>query len=93
MSSSGASQSRTAAVALGLSEIGCEVWSIGDADPNVPGATHFAVPGTHELLAPLLNVVGIQLFAYYLAETKGTHPDRFRREDPVYFDAIGLLTL
>lgn len=93
VSSSGASQTRTRAVATGLSEIGAEVWSIGDANPGVPNGTHFAVPGTNELLAPLLNVIGIQLFAYYLAETRGTHPDRFRREDPVYFDAIGLLTL
>lgn len=93
VSSNGASAARTAAVATGLAEIGCRVWSIGDADPGPPGGTHYAVPATHELIAPLLNVVGIQLFAYYLAETHGTHPDRFRREDPVYFDAIGLLTL
>lgn len=93
VSSNGPSAPRTAAVALGLTEIGAELWSVGDADPGVSGSTHFTVPSTHELLSPLLNVVAIQLFAYYLAETHGTHPDKFRREDPVYFDAIGLLTL
>jgi glucosamine 6-phosphate synthetase-like amidotransferase/phosphosugar isomerase protein len=45
------------------------------------------------LISPLLTVVPIQIFAYFLAATRGTHPDRFRREDPVYADAFGLLTL
>jgi glucosamine--fructose-6-phosphate aminotransferase (isomerizing) len=90
IASAGASLARTTAVTTALLEIGCDVWSIGDSNP---GDEHFLVPSTHELVAPLLNVVGIQLFAYYLAEINGTHPDRFRREDPVYFDAIGLVTL
>ncbi|MDQ2682791.1 MAG: SIS domain-containing protein [Chloroflexota bacterium] len=93
LTDAGASQRRADAVATGLAEIGCEVWSVGNVDPAVPGASHFPVPITHELLAPLVNVVAIQLFAYFLAETNGTHPDRFRREDPVYADAFGLLTL
>jgi glucosamine--fructose-6-phosphate aminotransferase (isomerizing) len=89
----GASAHRTAAVAKALGMIGLTVWSTGDADPEVPGGTNFALPSTHELISPLLAVVPIQLFAYFLAATRGTHPDRFRREDPVYADAFGLLTL
>ena len=80
-------------MATALAEIGCDIWSVGDADPHIAGTTHFALPTTHELVSPMLNVVPIQLFAYYLAVERGTHPDRFRREDPVYADAFGLLTL
>jgi len=93
VSASGASTHRTAAVATGLAEIGCVVWSIGDADPAISGATHFAMPATYELISPLMNVVPIQIFAYHLAVTRGTHPDRFRREDSIYADAFSLLTL
>jgi glucosamine--fructose-6-phosphate aminotransferase (isomerizing) len=89
----GPSAHRTALVAGALADIGCAVWSVGDADPAVPGGTHFSLPATHELISPLLTVVPIQIFAYHLAANRGTHPDRFRREDPVYADAFGLLTL
>ena len=93
ISVSGPSAPRTAAVATALAEVGCTVWSTGDANPGIPGATHFDLLATHELISPLLAVVPIQLFAYFLAATRGTHPDRFRREDPVYADAFGLLIL
>jgi glucosamine 6-phosphate synthetase-like amidotransferase/phosphosugar isomerase protein len=45
------------------------------------------------MISPLLAVVPIQIFAYHLAALRGTHPDRFRREDPIYADAFSLLTL
>lgn len=93
ISSTGASAHRTAAVATALAEIGCTLWSVGDANLGVANATHFAIPTTHELISPLLNVVPIQIFAYHLAVARGAHPDRFRKEDPVYADAFSLLTL
>jgi glucosamine--fructose-6-phosphate aminotransferase (isomerizing) len=93
VSTAGASAQRTKAIAKGLAEIGCTVWSVGDADPGIDGARHFDVPATHELISPMLNVIPIQIFAYHLAVTRGTHPDRFRREDPVYADAFSMLTL
>ena len=89
---SGPSESRTASVARALDAVGCQVWSVGDI-PALPEGRHFALPSTDELISPLLTVVPIQLFAYFLAATRGTHPDRFRREDPVYADAFGQLTL
>jgi len=36
------------------------------------------VPKTLEMLQPILNVVPLQLFAYYLAREKGHNPDRPR---------------
>ena len=92
VSVSGASENRTASVARALDGVGCDVWSVGDI-PALPEGRHFSLPPTDELISPLLSVVPIQLFAYFLAATKGTHPDRFRREDPVYADAFGQLTL
>jgi hypothetical protein len=35
----------------------------------------------------------MQILAYQMAALKGTHPDTFRRDDPVYKEAFGLLKL
>ena len=88
---SGPTLPRTEAIALGLTEIGLPIWTVGDTDPGL--GTHFATPPINELISPLLNVVPIQAFAYHLAAIRGTHPDRFRREDQAYVDAFSLLTL
>jgi glucosamine 6-phosphate synthetase-like amidotransferase/phosphosugar isomerase protein len=45
------------------------------------------------MLSPLLAVVPIQMLAYTMAVLRGTHPDTFRRNDPRYKEAFGLLTL
>jgi glucosamine 6-phosphate synthetase-like amidotransferase/phosphosugar isomerase protein len=38
-------------------------------------------------------VVPVQLFAYYMAVRKGINPDRFRRDEPRYDAAFGLIKL
>jgi glucosamine--fructose-6-phosphate aminotransferase (isomerizing) len=38
----------------------------------------FPVPATLDLLSPILNVVPLQLFAYYFAKKKGLNVDRPR---------------
>jgi glucosamine 6-phosphate synthetase-like amidotransferase/phosphosugar isomerase protein len=53
----------------------------------------FNLPELPEMLSPLLAVVPMQILAYQMAALKGTHPDTFRRDDPVYRDAFGLLKL
>jgi hypothetical protein len=35
----------------------------------------------------------MQMLAYTMAVLRGTHPDMFRRNDPRYKEAFGLLTL
>jgi glucosamine 6-phosphate synthetase-like amidotransferase/phosphosugar isomerase protein len=35
----------------------------------------------------------MQILAYQMAVEKGLNPDTFRRDNPVYKDAFGLLTL
>lgn len=84
---------RTGAVATAFAEVGGEVWVVGESIPALPDAPTFRLPIVPEVLSMLLSVVPIQLFAYHLAATKGTHPDTFRRDDPTYKDAFALLTL
>jgi glucosamine--fructose-6-phosphate aminotransferase (isomerizing) len=89
---SGPALERTKSIIGAVRELGAPIWTTGDSDPGL-GGTHFGTPPITEALSPLLNVVPIQIFAYHLAAIRGTHPDRFRREDPVYANAFGLLTL
>ena len=89
---SGPSLARVTAIARALAEIGLSVWTTGDTDPRL-GGTHFPTESITEVLSPIVNVVPIQMFAYHLAAIRGTHPDRFRRENPVYADSFNLLTL
>jgi glutamine---fructose-6-phosphate transaminase (isomerizing) len=88
----GPSLGRTKSIIAAVAELGVPIWTTGDTDPAL-GGVHFTTPAITEALSPLLNVVPIQIFAYHLAATKGTHPDRFRREDPVYAAAFSSLTL
>ena len=58
-----------------------------------PEATVFTLPELPEMISPLLAVVPMQMVAYTMAALRGTHPDMFRRNDPRYKEAFGLLTL
>ena len=89
----GPAHDRVAGIATAMSRIGAELWTVGEPLPDLPGTTPFGLPPIVEALSPLLAVVPMQLFAYSLAATKGAHPDTFRRDDPIYKDAFGLLTL
>jgi glucosamine 6-phosphate synthetase-like amidotransferase/phosphosugar isomerase protein len=67
--------------------------------PGLPAgaeATTFPLPETGALpeeLTPLLAVIPMQLLALRMAEARGLNPDTFRRDDPVYRDALGLIKL
>jgi glucosamine--fructose-6-phosphate aminotransferase (isomerizing) len=84
---------RVGEVAAVASAMGGVVWLIGEGVAAVPEATLFALPALPELISPLLAVVPMQILAYQMAALKGTHPDTFRRDDPVYKEAFGLLKL
>jgi glutamine---fructose-6-phosphate transaminase (isomerizing) len=51
-----------------------------DGDRSVDDLSEFIirVPATHRLLSPILNVVALQLFAYYIASFRGCSIDRPR---------------
>lgn len=89
----GAASRRMGEIAAVLDAIGAPLWLVGQPAPSVPTATVFALPELPETLSPLLAVVPIQLLAYQMAARKGLNPDTFRRDDPRYAAAFGLLTL
>jgi len=88
-----ATSARTAEVARVLDRIGARIWLVGHGVTAVPGATVFELPELDELISPILAVVPMQILAYQMAVRRGANPDRFRRDDPRYDDAIGTLTL
>ncbi|MDI3342009.1 MAG: SIS domain-containing protein [Sphaerobacter sp.] len=89
----GAAQERVGEVAAVLETIGARLWLVGQAVPTAPEATVFTLPTVPELISPLLTVVPMQMLAYQMAVVKGVNPDTFRRDDPTYAAAFGLLKL
>jgi len=89
----GAAAERVAQIAAVLDAIGLQLWIAGQPVAATPTATVFPLAETPELLSPLLTVVPMQILAYQMAVEKGLNPDTFRRDNPVYKDAIGLLKL
>ena len=89
----GAAAERVAQIAAVLDAIGLQLWIAGQPVAATPTATVFPLAETPELLSPLLAVVPMQILAYQMAVEKGLNPDTFRRDNPVYKDAIGLLKL
>jgi glutamine---fructose-6-phosphate transaminase (isomerizing) len=88
-----AALARTGEVAVVLDRIGTQLWLVGQGAPGVPQATVFELPEVPELVSPILAVVPLQIFAYQVAVEKGAHPDRFRRDDPRYADALSTINL
>ena len=84
---------RVAEIARVLAGIGARLWLVGQPVPAVPQATVFRLPELPELLSPLLAVVPMQILAYHMAVLGGINPDRFRRDDPTYAAAFGLLKI
>jgi glucosamine--fructose-6-phosphate aminotransferase (isomerizing) len=89
----GRAAERVGQIARVLSAIGARVWLIGGGVDGLPNADLFALPGLTEILSPLLTVVPVQILAYHMAVEKGINPDLFRRDDPRYAAALGLLKL
>lgn len=81
---------RTAEAAAAIARIGCRQLGIVQEGSGVdPDQFPWALrtPRTIEPLAPLVNVVPLQLFAYYLAVQKGHDPDEARRADAAFQEA------
>jgi glucosamine--fructose-6-phosphate aminotransferase (isomerizing) len=50
-----------------------------EGDPVLPGADfRIAMPAVPELLSPIVNIVPLQLFAYYIADLRGCDVDQPR---------------
>lgn len=89
----GAAAGRVGEIAVVLDAIGANLWIVGQPVAATPNATVFTLPETPELISPLLAVVPMQILAYQMAVEKGLNPDTFRRDNPIYKEAIGLLKL
>ncbi len=88
-----ASLTRTGEVAGVLAHIGTPLWVVGEQVAQAPEATVFALPETPEPLSTILSVVPMQILANQIADVLGANPDRFRRDEPVYAEALATLTL
>jgi glutamine---fructose-6-phosphate transaminase (isomerizing) len=84
---------RVAGICAVAGAMGGKLWIVGRPVAATPEATVFTLLELPELLSPLLAVVPMQMLAYTMATLRGTHPDTFRRDDPRYKEAFGLLTL
>ena len=89
----GRAAERVAEIARVLDTIGARVWLIGSSVEGLQQADVFGLPALPELLSPLLTVVPVQILAYHMAVVRGINPDLFRRDDPRYAAALGLLKL
>lgn len=89
----GAAQERVREVAAVLAAVGARLWLVGEGVEAVPDATVFELPAVPEMISPLLTVVPMQMLAYQMAVVKGVNPDTFRRDNPTYAAAFGLMKL
>jgi glucosamine--fructose-6-phosphate aminotransferase (isomerizing) len=89
----GPSSERVAEIVAALDAMDAMLWLVGEPVAAAPRATLFALPPVEELISPLLAVVPMQILAYQMAALKGINPDTFRRDNPVYARAFGLLKL
>jgi glucosamine--fructose-6-phosphate aminotransferase (isomerizing) len=89
----GRATERVSQIARVLDAVGARVWLVGQGVEGLAKADVFALPEVPELLSPLLTVVPVQILAYHMAVVRGINPDMFRRDDPQYAAALGLLKL
>jgi glucosamine--fructose-6-phosphate aminotransferase (isomerizing) len=83
-------RTRTGEIAGVLGRIGAHLWLVGSGVAEVEGAMVFDLPELPEEISPLLAVVPVQMLAYELAVARKANPDRFRRDDPKYAEAISI---
>ena len=90
---SGPSLDRMGDLMRALSIIGTKPWPVGDHpmdDIEAEGSGRrdalppFRTPSAPEVLSPLLTVIPLQLLACFTAELRGTNPDSFREDDPIF---------
>jgi len=78
----GGAAERTATAVRAALDLGAAVTVIGAMPPVSEGARWVETPRVSELLAPIVDVVPLQLLAAALAGVRGVNPDVFRLDDP-----------
>ncbi len=92
----GPSYERCLTVARVAREVGAPVLALvqeGDKEIAPLSAYVIELPGVSEWLTPILSVVPLQLFAYFLAVHRGINPDTLRRDQEVYARAHATFNL
>jgi glutamine---fructose-6-phosphate transaminase (isomerizing) len=87
----GNAHARAAEAARMWATLDIDLWVVGKPVEGVEGLGQVALPPLPEPLSPLLTVVPMQMLARSLAIARGTHPDTFRRDDPRYAAAFGMM--
>lgn len=65
-------------------EVGAPVWALVQEEDSLLSdlaTLEFRLPAVPEFWSPLVYVVPLQLFTYYLAVARGTHPDLFQQDN------------
>lgn len=95
----GLSEDRNRDVARALTEIDATLVLVGSAADELAGvdgvraAHRYRTPLHHEVLAPIVNVVPLQLLAYEASRLIGVDADSFRRDEKAYAAAQSKFTL
>lgn len=81
------------ALLSGMKAIRAHTWLVTDGDPTPaePGEVTHLPDGLPPSLVPMLAVLPIYQFTYFLTLTRGIHPDIMRTDDPAYLAARKLL--
>ena len=72
-------------IARASKEVGAPVWALvqeGDTILSDLATESFTLPAVPDFWSPLVYVLPLQLFTYYLALARGTHPDLFQQDNP-----------
>ena len=92
----GPSYERCLTVARVAREIGAPVLAlVEEGEKEIAALSEYVIewPSVSEWLTPILAVVPLQLFAYFLAVHRGINPDTVRRDHPPYARAHAAFTL
>ena len=90
---------RMTEVARGLTEIGATILLAGAAADELAGADGvsatdgYEVPEVDEVLAPIVNVIPLQLLAYHASRKVGVDADNFRKDEARYSAAQSKFSL
>lgn len=65
-------------------EVGAPIWALvqeGDTLLSNLATEAFVIPPVSDFWSPLIYILPLQLFTYYLALARGTHPDLFQQDN------------
>ncbi|CAN5815447.1 SIS domain-containing protein [soil metagenome] len=89
---SGPAATRHAELAALARTIGVRCWKIG-GQPDENAEWHTPLPNVPEVITPIMAAVPLQWLALEIALARGTDPDSFRRDEPLFDRAYARIEL